>query len=231
MQKQLHLGRAGGVAQADHAPAGRDHEPVRRGRARRILVVAILVTGCAALAGYSGYRWLLARINAFAEETPDPLLGSSLSPRDQKRLYGRLAAFRTALESRRPAPRLTLTTGEINALLNVAPGLGGKVRAEVDGSTVRAQFSLPLEDLGFPQWRGRYLNGTSVLSLSVVEGELCVRPEAITARAGPLPEVIMARLRKANLARLAFRDPRVAKTLRRLSRVEVRPGAIDIMAR
>jgi hypothetical protein len=142
-----------------------------------------------------------------------------------------LAAFRAALETRRPAPPLTLTAGEINALLAVAPGLVGKVRAEIDGGTVRARLSLPLEDLGFPQWRGRYLNGTSVLSLSVVDGELVIRPEEITARAGPLPEAVMTRLRKANLARLAFRDPRIANSLRRLSRVEVRRGAVVVTAR
>ena len=79
--------------------------------------------------------------------------------------------------------------------------------------------------------RGRFLNGTAVLNLSVVEGELVVSPEAIKVRSGPLPEAVMARLRKANLARLAFRDPRVARSLRKLSRVEVRRGIVEIKAR
>jgi hypothetical protein len=187
--------------------------------------------GCAVLGVYLTYRSLLAGVETYTEDNPTHMPGLTVSPRDQKRLYGRLAAFRSALENRRPVQPLTLNIEEINALLAVAPGLGGKVRAELDGSTVRARLSLPLEELGFPQWRGRYLNGTSVLSLSVVDGELVVRPEAITARAGPLPEALMARLRKANLARLAFRDPQVAKSLRRLSRVEVVPGAVAITAR
>ena len=99
--------------------------------------------------------------------------------------------------------------------------------------TTRPEFLalLRARDTRFPQLRGRFLNGTSVLNLSVVEGELVVSPEAIEVRAGPLPEAVMARLRKANLARLAFRDPRVARSLRRLGRVEVRKGTVEIRAR
>ena len=126
---------------------------------------------------------------------------------------------------------LTLTADEVNALIAVAPGLNGKVRAEIEGNEVRAWFSLPLEDLGFPQMRGRFLNGTSVLNLSIVEGELVVSPEAIRVRTGQLPEPMMARLRKLNLARLAFRDTRVARSLRKLSSVEVHQGIIEIKAR
>jgi hypothetical protein len=191
----------------------------------------IVLTGCPVLGAYFTYRSLLVGVETYTEDSPDLLPGTTLSPGDRSRLYRRLAAFRSALEAHRPAPPLTLTAGEINDLLAVAPGLGGKVCAEIDGGTVRARVCLPLEDLGFPQWRGRYLNGTSVLSLSVVEGELVVRPEAITVRAGPLPEAVMARLRKANLARLAFRDPRVARSLRRLGRVGVRRGVVEITAR
>jgi hypothetical protein len=235
MKKQPCFDRTSAVFRSPHALTDQDPEAVRPRRIlrrlRRGLITAILVTGCAALGVYFAYRSLLAGVERYTDDNPDALPGVTSSPGDQKKLYGRLAAFRTAVENRRPAPSLTLTTGEINALLAVAPGLGGKVRAEIDGGTVRAQLALPLEDLGFPQFRGRYLNGTADLSLSVVEGELVVRPEAITARAGPLPEVVMARLRKANLARLAFRDPGVTRSLRRLSHVEVRQGAVNITAR
>src|SRR5260370_247783 len=78
------------------------------------------------------------------------------------------------------------------------------------------------EGWGFPTCRGRVCNGTAVLSLAVVGGGLVVSPEAIEVKSGPLPAAIMARLRRTNLARLAFRDPRAARSLRKLGSVEVR---------
>jgi hypothetical protein len=194
-------------------------------------VVLVLAAGTASGA-YLAYRSLVAGVERFADARPAPLPEAALAPADREALYRRLKAFRAAVETRRPAAPLSLTGGEVNALLAAAPGLGGKVWAEVQGDRVRARFSLPLEDLGFPQWRGRFLNGTSALTLSVVGGELVASPEAIEVKGGqPLPEVVMARLRTANLARLAYRDPRVARTLRRIARVEVRQGAVVVDAR
>ena len=184
-----------------------------------------------AIGAYVTYRSLLAGIERYTDISPDSLPEVTLSPGNRKNLYGRMAAFRTALENRRPAAPLTLTADELNALVAVAPGLSGKVRTEIEGDKVRAQFCLPLEDLGFPQMHGRFLNGTSLLNLSIVDGELVVSPQNIEVRTGQLPEAVMARLRKANLARLAFRDKRVANSLRRLSSVEVRQGIVEIKAR
>jgi hypothetical protein len=232
MPNILCLDPVGAVPRSPRALPGRDHgAAVRRRHPYRGLIVALVLTGIVASGAYVTYRSLLAGIERYGDTRPDPLPEVALSPGNQKKLHGRMAAFRTALETRRAAATLTLTADEINALLAVAPGLGGRVWAEIEGDKVRARFSLPLEDLGFPQLRGRFLNGTSVLNLSVVEGELVVSPEAIEVKSGPLPEAVMARLRKANLARLAFRDPRVAKSLRRLSSVEVRQGTVGIKAR
>jgi hypothetical protein len=210
----------------------RDHATsVRHRRPRRGLIIALVLAGGAAMGAYLTHRSLIAGIERYGDIRPDPLPEVTLSPAHRRDLFVRMATFRTALESRRVAAPLTLTADEVNALVAVAPGLGGKVRVEIEGDEVRARFCLPLEDLGFPRMRGRFLNGTSVLNLSIVEGELVVSPEAIEVRAGRLPEAVMARLRKANLARLAFRDPRVAKSLRKLSGVEVRRGIVEIKAR
>lgn len=204
---------------------------VRRRRPRRGLIIALVLTAVSGLGAYLACRSLLAGVVRYSDAKPDLMPEASLSPGKRKQLYGRLAAFRAATVTRRAAAPLTLNADELNALIAVAPGLKGKARLEIEGDKVRATFSLPLDDLGFPQLHGRFLNGTSVLNLSIVGGELVVRAEAIKVRSGPLPEAVMARLRKANLARLAFRDPRVARSLRTLSRVEVRQGAVDIKAR
>ncbi|HEY2155686.1 MAG TPA: hypothetical protein VGH33_08650 [Isosphaeraceae bacterium] len=202
-----------------------------RGRPHRGLIVALVLTGSTASGAYLAYRSLLAGIEKYGATNPEPLPAVNLSPGNQKKLHARMAAFVTALETHRASSPLVLTADEINALIAVAPGLGGKVWVEIESNQVRARFCLPLEDLGFPQLRGSFLNGTSVLTLSIVEGGLVVSPEAIDVRSGRLPEAVMARLRKANLARLAFRDPRVARSLRRLGGIEVRQGTVEIKAR
>jgi hypothetical protein len=203
---------------------------VTRRHTRPLILALALIGGAAAVAPFA-HRWLLAGIELYGATSPDPLPAATLPPGEQAKLQGRLAAFRSAVEARRPGAPLVLSVDEVNALLAVAPGLGGRLRVEIDGDRVRARFSLPLEDLGFPQWRGRFLNGTCLLNLSVVDGELVVSPEAIEVKTGPLPGPIQARLRRANLARLAFRDPKVARSLRRLGSVEARGGKITIRAR
>jgi hypothetical protein len=211
---------------------GRNHvAAVQHRRSHRGLITAILLMGTVAMGAYLTCRSLLAGIERYTDISPEPLPEVTISPGNRKNLYRRLTAFRTALETHRATALLTLTDDELNALVAVAPGLSGKVRTEIEGDKVRAQFCLPLEDLGFPQMHGRFLNGTSVLNLSIVEGELVVSPQKIEVRAGQLPEAVMARLRTANLARLVFRDPRVAKSLRRLSSVEVHHGIVEIKAR
>jgi hypothetical protein len=220
------------VPRSPQAQSGRSHGAgVQRRRTHRGLILALVLTAGAASGAYLTYRSLLAGIEKYGATSPDPLPEVNLSLGNQRKLRARMAAFRTALETRRAAAPLTLTADEINALIAVAPGLCGKAWVEIEGDQIRARFSLPLADLGFPQLRGRFLNGTSVLNLSIVEGELVAAPEAIQVRTGQLPEAVMARLRKANLARLAFRDPRVAKSLRGLSSVEVRQGTVEIKAR
>jgi hypothetical protein len=232
MPNILCLDPAGTAPGRPQVLAGRsDRAAGRPRRLHRGLVLALLLTGGAASGAYFTYRSILDGIESYGATSPDPMPGVSLSPGDQKKLHGRMASFRSALDARRAAAPLVLTADEINALIAEAPGLGGKARVEIEGDRVLAQFSLPLEDLGFPQLRGRFLNGRSVLNLSIVDGELVVSPGAIEVRGGPLPEAVMVRLGKANLARLAFRDPRVARSLRRLVGVEVRRGAVEIKAR
>src|SRR5262245_51711039 len=109
MRKQPCLDRVGAVSRSPRALTARASGAVRRRRLRRGLLTAILVT---ALGAYFACRSLLAGVEAYTEDHPTPLPGVTLSPGDQKKLHGRLTAFRAALESRRPAPPLTLTTGE-----------------------------------------------------------------------------------------------------------------------
>lgn len=231
MTNLLCLDPAGAVPGSRHARPDRSPGAPAEWRLYRLLILGLVLTGGVASGAYLAYRSLLAGIERYGATSPDPMPNVALSAGGQQKLHGRMAAFRTALEARRPAAPLTLTADEINALIAIAPGVSGKLWVDIEGDRVRARFSLPLEDLGFPQLRGRFLNGTSFLNLAVVEGELVVSPEAIEVRSGPLPEAVMARLRKANLARLAFRDPRVAKSLRRLNGVEVRRGTVEIKAR
>lgn len=137
-------------------------------------------------------------------------------------------------------PPLELTTPEINALIRKhAPYLRDRVFIAIEGEQIKGQVSLRLADLPIPfvrRWtRGRYLNGSASFRASFEGGVLIVTLESLEVRGSAVPELVMEEIRKENLAKDLYKDPKHAELLARLGRkverIEVKDGRILVLGK
>lgn len=149
-------------------------------------------------------------------------------------LEDRVLAFQQALRQQAPTPPLSLTTREMNGLIALHPGLKaarGRIRVNLDGEVPKAIVSARLSDLHFPVFRNRYFNGTIGFTLGMSEGRLVLRAREISSQRRSAPGLVMAMLRRYNLAAPINEDARFAVTLENIQNVEVDRGRIVITAK
>src|SRR6516164_5195702 len=120
------------------------------------------------MAGLLGVQQFRSMLNRYTDNQPLPLPEVSISPAARDQLLRRVEDFRDDLRAGgAPAP-LILSADEVNALIANDPelkALKGKFYVLLNGDALKAKVSLPMEDLGLPHFRGRYLNGTASLGI------------------------------------------------------------------
>src|SRR5262249_51245951 len=130
------------------------------------------------------------------------------------------------------ARTLVLTADELNAYIQKNAEFRGKFYATIADGKVRAQVSLPLDQL--PGLKGRYLNGEGDLLLSGVAGEPVVKLRDLRVKGMPLPAQLRAGIEDINLA-ARHRDPDDADSepkpifARKLEKLEVKDGTLVIV--
>ena len=188
-----------------------------------VCLIAIL------LALLLGLHQLKKMIAQFTDTAPMTLPTVQMSPEDLDRVQRRIETFKDAVRSGRPTPALELNSDEINGLIasdtNMA-ALKGKFYVIMDDGHLKGQLSVPLAQLGLSLFRGRYLNGTGTFSVSLQNGNLTVRPEAIQVKGKLLPWVYMNKIRAQNLAAGVNNDQRASVALNRLESIQVKSGKL-----
>ena len=109
--------------------------------------------------------------------------------------------------------------------------LRDKVHVDVEGDKVKGQVSFPLEGIGLPAFKGRYLNGKATLKVSLEDGFLRVTLDALEVKGKPVPATFIDQLRTKNLAEDASRNPENAEAIRKLESIQVKDGKVIIKAR
>lgn len=198
----------------------------RARRRKRLMITLVAIIAAAGIA----WQFLRTQYDRYTDPAPLPLAAPALTPAQLDALFARVDAFQRALAERRPQGSLTLTEDELNALLATSPSWSGKARAIVEGDQLKAMLSLPVEDLGLPG-TGRYLNGTSTIDMDVEDGSLAVHLGTMEVKGRPVPERLMSRLRRRNLAPTAATEPDAAMLLRRLGDVTVEGGRVTVQPR
>ena len=133
-------------------------------------------------------------------------------------------AFSEAVNAGRHTAPLTLTSDEINALFTSdkdLKSLQSRFYVTLENDQLKAQLSVPLEDLGLHIFKGRYLNGSGTFYLSLRNGALYLNARNITVKGKPLPETYMQSIRKQNLARDSNADPQASAAFQRIQSVEI----------
>ena len=188
-----------------------------------VCLVAILA------AGLLGLHELRRMLEKYTDNKPLPLPAVTMSQAEYDQLQRRVDNFRDDLRAGRQAQTLELSSDQVNALIardaDFKP-LKNKVFVEIDGQQLKAQISLPLQELGLPRLRGRYLNGKGTFSLSLRNGILDVRAVELEVKGQPVPPTYMDAIRRQNLANGANDNPRASVGLNQLQNIEIRDGKL-----
>jgi hypothetical protein len=183
-------------------------------------LVLTLITGLLAVLAA---RAVKNKLNAYTDSQPMQLPKVEMSDADYDRLQQRVAVFADAMQQGKPAEALILSERDINALLARSPQMkpvADKVHVSMNSNQVKGQVSIPLSGLGWVG-RGRYLNGEATFDVSLENGVLIVTAQEVKVKGRPLPETFMKQLRRENLAKDAYKDPKNAEALRRLDTIQI----------
>ncbi|HVV71892.1 MAG TPA: hypothetical protein VHI52_10395 [Verrucomicrobiae bacterium] len=188
-----------------------------------VCLVAILV------AGLLGLHELRRMLDKYTDTKPLPLPAVTISQQDYEQLQRRVDNFRDDLKAGRQAQKLELSSNEINALIAQDPdfkALKGKVYVTIEGDRLGAQISLPMQEMGLPRFKGRYLNGKGTFALTLRNGILDVRAEELEVKGKPVPPTYMDAIKRQNLATGANDNPRASVGLNQLQGIEIRDGQL-----
>ncbi len=184
------------------------------------------------VAGLLGLYQLRRMLDRYTETQPMPLPAVEVAPEKLQQIQRRVEAFRDDLRAGRYPPPLALTSEEINALISHDPelqSLSGKVFVVLEGDRLLAQISLPLQELGLPRFKGRYLNGKGDFSLALNKGTLDIHALDLTVKGQPVPPTYMNAIRKHNLADTANENARASVGLNLLQSIEIRDSKVILV--
>lgn len=179
-----------------------------------------------------GLYQLKRMLNFYTDTHAVSLPSVQLSAAEMDLLKRRIENFQDAVRTGRPTEPLSLSADEINALIASDPNLArvkGRVYVTIEGNRLKGQVSLPLDELGLPIFRNRYLNGTGVFAVGLHRGDLLVTTDSLVVKNKPLPAVYMDRIRSENLAANLSSNPRASVALNHLQDVRIRDGKLILV--
>lgn len=205
-----------------------------------ITVLVLTVLFC--IAGFFLIRYGLNKFTAFVEQytetTPMTLPTVQLSATEYEQLDKRVSAFADAVNARKATPPLVLTGDEINALIANNPAwkaLKGKVYVTIEGDQIKGKVSIPMDELaqapGLSRLKGRYLNGSAALKVSLANAILLVTIQSLEAKGQSPSPPLMTQLQTINFAQNAAQDPKTQEMIGRFESLEVKEGKITIKVR
>ncbi len=191
------------------------------------LVMFLFVLAGALIALHEAKRML----NEFTETKAMPFPSVKLSPSELEKLKDRVTAFQEAVQANQSTPPLSLSADEMNALIASEPQLEswrGRLHVTIESNQLGGLVSLPLEQVGLPIFKGRFLNGNATVTLKLQNGVLWISVANFTVRGKPLPAFFLKKIRSQNLATAVNNDPRASRALEHLQSIRVSEGKLVI---
>lgn len=204
-----------------------------------ILLLILVVVG-----GYVGVRWLFNKqVEKLTDTRPMAMPTVEFTQEEADAIRLRVDDFSKAVRGNQPTEPLVLDGRELNMLIATLPGSTGPgssvklseiMHVDIEGDRLKGAISLPVETIPF-RWfkkhKGRYLNGAAELEASLSNGVFKVTLESLTVKGQPLPEQVMAGLRKENLAREFYKSEEGLNLLEKLQDLTVADDRLTIRAR
>jgi hypothetical protein len=195
------------------------------------LIIIIL----AIIGGYFAYKGVKGVLGDLTEKY------TSVKPMDLPKLDAsqdevaatmeRVGTFTNALKANENAEPLTLTSKDINVLIQNHPEwkeMAGKVYVTIEGNQVNGQISMPLSEIG-KMFQGRFLNGSASFNIGMESGRLLMFLNSAEVGGKPIPEEIMNGIRAKNLAEKSYKKPEVAAMMKKLESITVKDGSLIII--
>jgi hypothetical protein len=193
--------------------------------------VILLVLVLAAI--FLGLHTAKKLFNQFTDTKPMPMPTVSMTPVQIAAVQQRFESFRDDVRAHKSTQPLTLSAEDLDALLQSEPdfaAMKGKLYVTgIQSNSVEAKISLPMDEIGLPAFKGRYLNATASLSISLRNGVLRIVPQSVSAKNRPLQPVYMEQVKKQNLAKDINRDPRASVALDRLQSIEIQNNQVVVV--
>jgi hypothetical protein len=201
-------------------------------------VLAALILIAVGLLLYVAYRGFGQLVDQYTSTVPQELPKVEMPPETRQSLEERVSAFRKAIDGGEPLEPLVLTGDDLNALIERDSLWKGKIYVTIEGDKVKGKVSIPLEQIssvfetiGIGLLRGRYLNGEVELKASLNDGVLFVAFDSIEVNGKRLPEEVMSDLRRQNLAKDAYENPKNVEMIRKFESIVIKDGKLVITPR
>jgi hypothetical protein len=181
------------------------------------------------LGGLFGLYSARKMFNDFTDNKPEPLPQLRLSRAEINEVQLRIDSFRKAVREGKTTEPLRLSADEINALIETDPDLNplrGKFYVTSLDKQLQGQLRVPMESIGLPVFKGRYLNGTGTFELSLHNDRLRLNAISFLAKGKRIPEIYMNQIRKHNFVEGLNNDPRAAAALNWLQEIKVQDGKL-----
>ena len=192
------------------------------------LVLLLMVV----LGGLFGLYYAKRMFKDFTDTKPAVFPPVRLSRPEIDQLQQRIDKYRQEVRQGKTTEPLKLSSDEINALIETDPdlkALKGKLYVTISGKQIDGQVSVPMETVGLPLFRGRYLNGTGTFDISLHNGRLRLHILSFLAKERRIPKVYMDEIRRHNFAEGINSDPRAAAALDWLADIKVEDGKMTLV--
>lgn len=203
-------------------------------------LTSILLLIFAAVGLYFGAKWWIGKqVERFTDSRPMALPNVEYAPAEAQAVRERVEAFTTAIKAGTSTEPLVLDERELNILIASVPEmkeLRDKVYVGIEGDRLQGTISLPLETIPFPPplrgaVKGRYLNGSADLRVSLDNGFFLVALQSLEVKGQVVPEEAMKAISEQNLAKDFYKNQEGMKTLQRLQSISVEDGRLMITPR
>ena len=207
--------------------------PKRRGCWFYGCLTSVVLLLLAVLLAFLAARFVKNKLNAYTDAEPLKMPKVEMTDAEFQTLQARVKTFASALEQGKALEALTLTERDLNALIARSSNtkeLADKVHVSLNGNEIKGMVSIPLSRLGW-LGKGRYLNGDATFKVSLENGVLIVTTEEVRVKGVPIPESVMGPLRRENLAKEAYKDPKNAEAIRKVESIRVEDSQVTVKAR
>jgi len=196
-----------------------------------LVVLAIVVL----LGGYLTVRYVVnTAIENFTDDAPIEFEQVVLSETEQADLKKRVETFNAAKGKTNQPVELTLTSDEINALVQdqEKPPELSAVQIQIEDNQLVARASIPLARFSsmpfMSRLKERHLNADVRLDVSLEDGVATIEVASAEVNGEPLPPEIIDELRQEGALDEALNDPKIREQLNKLDSIKIENGQLKI---